>query len=88
MSHPPLHAKGFGQECVKDQPIMYHFLSSLVTLDVFWLSEDLLEKYVKYQLQCTFFAFLLQNFTKPCFTLRVKMLPDMIFAATSLHLLL
>ena len=61
MSHPPLHAKGFGQECDKDQPIIYNFLSSLVT--VFWLLEELLEKYVKYQLQCTFFAFLLQNFT-------------------------
>ena len=23
MSHPPLHAKGFGQECIKGQPIVY-----------------------------------------------------------------
>ena len=43
MSHPPPHAKGFGQECDKDQPIIYNFLSSLVTLDVFWPLEDLLE---------------------------------------------
>ena len=45
MSHPPLHAKGFGQECIKGQPIVYKIPQQFSwNFGCVLASEEMLEK--------------------------------------------